>query len=290
MAAQLSYAPVAEFIHGTSDYVTAAKQLARELEEKEIPACLIKRSGDGDLESALRACAEFVKKGVLPVVEIYPGDPISALRNLSETCVTGLLTLAWENGEPVFDFSKLEEILNGAGRFRLALDLLLEFNGAIPSFDSYKSLVVQIGTFAKKYSHVQLVKLNVLPVSKPGDDPPDAFPEMLKILAEACPWSKPAVSPVIWVNYSSLRSVASDLGLVPVDITRSEEDGGYRVELNGADSYASGMGLPVLPRLPLIPRYYRKGWYSFEIGKILDKWIDRTTFRAYRDRPGWLED
>jgi hypothetical protein len=44
-----------------------------------------------------------------------------------------------------------------------------------------------------------------------------------------------------------------------------------------------------MPRLPLTPRLYRLGWFSFEVGKVLDSWVDRKAFNAYKGRPGWLE-
>jgi hypothetical protein len=46
--------------------------------------------------------------------------------------------------------------------------------------------------------------------------------------------------------------------------------------------------MELMSRLPLLPLQYRKGWFTFEVGKVFDAWVDRNAFRFYRDRPGWL--
>jgi hypothetical protein len=290
MAALLSYAPVAEFISGSGDYISEAHNLGRDLEEKEIPACIIRRPSAGDLDSAVKIAAQLAGCKVLPVVEIHPGDTTAPLRNLAETCVSGILVLKWTDGNPDFDHDKMLDILNATGRFRLALDLIFSFEGSAPEFGGFRSLIDEMTPFTKKYGHSQVVKFDNIACDAAHDTSGDAWPEMLKILSMACPWALAAVSPSIWVECSSLRIVASDLGLVIIEPGVSQVEKQFPVDLKGADKIASDMSLPLAPRLPLIPRFYRKGWYSFEIGKILDYWTGRNIFRAYRDRPGWLED
>jgi hypothetical protein len=109
------------------------------------------------------------------------------------------------------------------------------------------------------------------------------------MVLSACPKALASVAHPLWVRKSSVRKITSDLGSVVV--WKDDEDREPEPDPLGAVEYlAKSMGAEVIPRLPLTPAFYRKGWYSFEVGKALDAWVERRAFRAYAERPGWLEE
>lgn len=290
MSTQLSYAPVAVFQSGSSDYITAARDFGKNLMDRVIPACVLRYSSPGGLGLVTDASAELVEIGILPVTELHIADPTPPLRNLFESCVLGILQLVWMDGEPAFEIDDVLETLNGTGRFRLPIDLVLHFRGKVPENRAFRRTLKRMSEFTGKYGHVQVVHLAEIPHRTNDMDFADEALERFREAIDICPRTLPAVAPSIWVNYSSMRRVAGDLGIHPIDVRESAGDAFQSNELKGAEYLAKQMGLPMTPRLPLVPRFYRKGWYSFEVGKVLDSWVDRKLFRDYRERPGWLED
>jgi len=290
MAAQLSYAPVAVFEPGQAEFIESAREFAGRLRDREIPACLIRRAAGGDLEPVGGIAKELTRLGILAVVELHLNDPSPPIRNLVEHCVLGCIDLKWQDGKPAFDLEKLIEILNGTGRFRLPLDLSLRFEGRIPDATQFGKFVDEAGYFTRKYAHVQVVKLAALPS---GDEEPamtDKAGEYLASFMQKCPRSMAALASSLWVNRSSLRSVTGDLGLMAIEVEESSGEAFRSSSLKAAEYVARQLGMAVVARLPLTPRSYRKGWYTFEVGKVFDSWVDRRAYNAYRDRPGWLED
>jgi hypothetical protein len=136
-----------------------------------------------------------------------------------------------------------------------------------------------------KYGHIQLVKLTEAEATPADGDALSVFERMVKLL----PKSTAGVSAELWANWAPVREVSNDLGGIAF---RVDQDSGKVTsdELVQVQSAADGNVGRVVPRLPLLIPFYRKGWFTFEVGKVLDAWIDRTAFRYYRRRPGWLED
>jgi hypothetical protein len=234
---------------------------------------------------------EFNTRGILTVVELYPDDPVLPFRNLAEWVVSGTIGLHWVDGVPAFDADALLDLLDGAGRHRLVLDLILKFRGTLPDEKEFKSWVRKAGKWMKKYSHVQTVKLAEIPA--------DADAEMKQSIAgyitsvlEVSRWSMRSISASLWAGHEDLRTVAADFGFITVDpdveqpVVAVQKTG----ELADASRIAKDSAIPVYARLPMVPRFYSKGWFAFEVGKTLDAWVDRNAFREYRERPGWLED
>ncbi len=286
MAAQLSYAPAGEFRSESAELIDSVRDLGRKLQLKETPACVVRMGAGEGLDAATAISREFLKREILPIVELRTDDPISPLRNLVEFCALGTVDLIWSDGEPGFREDDLLGLVTGAGRNRLLLDLILHFHNRPPVLESFQSLSENIGKVAGKYSHIQSVKL--AEVGDPGivEEAIAAFEIMLK----ACRRSKPSAGPSLWINNSPIRAIANDLGIIAVD---TSEQGGavyQSADLKGAEYLAGKLGIQVVPRLPLLPRYYAKGWFSFEVGKVLDSWTGRKAFLAYRNRPDWLED
>ena len=290
MSAQLSYAPVIEFQDGDITMVEAAHEFGRNLRNKELPACIVRRSHGISLGMAIKLSEAFTERGILPVIEIEIGDDVLDLRNLFETSVLGTVKLQWENGQAAFDHRGIYELVDNAGRHRLPLDLLVTFNDELPDPKEYRSIVRKIGELADKYGHVQIVKLMGMPENGSGQDIPLKAGEHLKMLLDVCPRCKAATSPELWIKHREIRDIAGDLGLVSIDREKSSIEEFVSVELKKASDFAESIGLAVFPRLPLVPRFYFKGWHSFDVGKVLDSWVDRKIFNRYRNRPGWLED
>ncbi len=289
MAAQLSYASCGTYRSGTVDYEDLAADLANRLSARHIPACFVRREAREGLEFAERVAAQILRRGVLPVVELKQDDPSPPIRNLVETCALGVLRLDWMNGSPAFDVGNVLEVLNGAGRFRLPVDLLIHFGDSLPSQNDFAPFVDQLAEYTKKYGHVQVVKLGSMPADADETVVDEAL-GLVRSILNICPGSMGAVGPLLWVGSSSVRSLTGDLGLIEVDMEESTEQEYRSNDLKEASRVADRFGMPVMPRLPLTARFYRKGWYAFEVGKVLDGWVDRRAFRPYRERPGWLED
>jgi hypothetical protein len=291
MPAQLSYVPVVEHAIDQPDYLDESKELARQFYENEVPVCYIRRMSGADIERASIVSPVFNKKGVLTVVELHGSDPVLSFRNLAEWAVCGTVALIWEDGEPAFDKDAMLNLIDGAGRHRLVLDIILRFQGGLPDEKKYKSMVKAVGAWTKKYSHTQSIKIDVVPDGFDEEQLKQVL-EYARFNLEYSRWSLPSIAPSLWVKYPQLREFASDLGLVVIDPNADDpiDSALVATEMREVVKMANELAVPVVPRLPLIPRFYSKGWYAFEVGKTLDLWTDRRDFRRYRDRPGWLED
>jgi len=285
MSAQLTFAPVVEFQNSGSSLIEAAENFGRELKKKEIPACFIHRGSEIDFSMAIKISQAVIRFNVLPVVELREGDNVPEFRILFETCVLGTINVAWKSGEPEFDPPRLFELIYNAGRHRLPLDIRITFIDSFPELNIYQPIVKKIGELADKYGHVMTVTLTGIP-----QDGSELSVKYLHALTVVCPRSKPSATPRLWMNNQKIRSSVSDLGLVPIELEGSSIENFAAKEISDLAIQAESIGLQIKPRLPLLPGFYAKGWYSFEIGKVLDGWADRKVFREYRDRPEWLED
>jgi len=291
MPAQLSYVPVAEYRTDKPEFVEETREFARHLFDREVPACFFRRNQGQDLHRAILVAKECNSRGILTVVELHPDDPVLPFRNLSEWAVSGTMDLQWVDGSPAFNLENVLELLDGAGRHRLVLDLNLRFTGSLPDEKDFKTFVRKAGKWTKKYSHVQSVKLAGIP-----DNTDESTREILAgyytWLLEVSRWSMRSISASIWSEHRDLGSIASDFGSIAIDPELDEPLIAVQkgVDLAGAVKLAKEMAVPVVARLPIIPRFYSRGWYAFEVGKALDAWIDRSAFSDYRNRPGWLED
>lgn len=257
-------------------------EIAPKLTEGGISSLVIRRAADDDPEVAGEICAKALKRSMLPVIQLHPGDRIAALRNLAETCCLGYLELAWKDGAGEFDAEDVLRLVDGAGRFRLPIDLLLKFAPA-PSLDSISEFMEKLRFLAAKYGHVQLVKLA-------HSDPADNIAlTVFEGIGKILPKSTLGVSAEVWAQWKAVREVSNDLGGVAFEMdpdsgkTSSGELALVQGEIDG------GVGR-LVPRLPLLVPFYRKGWFTFEVGKVLDTWVDRNAFRYYSSRPEWLEE
>ncbi|MCX6645223.1 MAG: hypothetical protein NTY09_02520 [bacterium] len=285
MSAKLTYAPVVEFQNGGGSLVETAENFGRELKKKEIPACIIRRGSEIDFSMAIRISQALVRHNVLPVVELLEGDNVPDFRILFETCALGTVDASWKSGEPEFDPTRLYELIYNAGRHRLPLDLRINFIDSLPELNIYQPIVKKIGELADKYGHVQVVTLTGIPQDSSG-----LSVKYLQALSIVCPRSSSSATPRLWIDNQKIRSSVSDFGLIPVELEGSSIENFVAKEISESTILAESIGLQIKPRLPLIPGFYAKGWYSFEIGKVLDSWTDRKVFHDYRDRAEWLED
>jgi hypothetical protein len=282
MARDLYYYPFFKIDRDATSGSDLIYEIAPKLTENGIASLVIRRAGDDDPEAAGEVCAKALKRTMLPVIQLHPGDKIAALRNLAETCCLGYLELGWKDGTGEFDAQDVLRLIDGAGRFRLPIDLSLRFAPA-PPHDSISEFMEKLRFLAAKYGHIQLVKLTH---AAPADNNAlSVFEGIGKILAK----STLGVSAEVWAQWKAVREVSNDLGGVAFEMdpdsgkTSSGELALVQGEIDG------GVGR-LVPRLPLLVPFYRKGWFTFEVGKVLDTWVDRNAFRYYSRRPGWLEE
>jgi len=285
MASNLSFAPIAIFDSNVVDYKESALGLARLLDEKEIPSMLITRKPTDDLDKASRIAKVVLKRGILPVIEFYPTDKSSQLRNLHESAVLGTIDLVWKDGDPDFEIAHLLEFLLETWKTRIPLDFNIYFRGELPSGKHFTSTAGMISSVMKRNEHVQLVKLCEIP---DGLDEVNGVQEILalwKMLLESCPDSEPALSPSLWVNYTVLRTGTYDLGLNSF-VCEEPCDGSYITnEIKSVEYIAKNSGLPLVPRLPLTINFYKRSWFAINVGKVLSKWAERKAFKPYMERP-----
>lgn len=285
MRSKLTYAPVIEFSDNDGSLVELADNFGRDLRKREIPACYIRRTSEIDLAMATRISEVLIKHNVLPVVELLPGDPVLDFRILFESCVLGTVEAVWKSDSMKSDPEGFYELVYNAGRHRLPLDLNIKFTDGLPAMEIFQPFVDKIGELADKYGHVQVVRLTGIPENNTAESH-----DYLRTLARMCPRSQASVSPSLWIENEDLRRSITDVGLVAVELEGSSISKFMSGEISELEAGAESIGLPVGPRLPLVPRFYAKGWYSFEVGKVLDHWTGRKVFNAYRDRPEWLAD
>ena len=288
MPTEITYVPTAEFRPGPGTAPDQAGNIARRLKDREIPTCHIRREPGLSLPTAINAAENILGYGILPVVEIHPGDDTAQIRILAESCTVGTLALSWEDGEPKFDSDAMLETLNGAGRHRLPVDLWIDPGKIEPESQAFNLLVSEIETLAKKYGHIQVVMLVGAPIE--GNEATDR--EKVGVFGpvfNACPNALAAVALKLWTARESVRKISRDLGSVIYPSSEIEDSSSYMDPLGPDSSIGKKLGVEVLPRLPLTPRLYRLGWHSFDVGKVLDAWIDRKAYERYRIRPGWLE-
>jgi len=281
-----AYAPVIELIDTSRDN---ADDISWELRRKELPACLLNRQSQDSLELATELCGMFINRGILPVVRLWPDDDPILLRNLIEIALCGTVHLHWDENGEAFDTTGMFRILDGTGRHRVPLDLELHIKNVPPEAESTSETIDKIGEIADKYGHVQVVRLHEVPLNA-DDAAIQSVGDFFQSVVKVCPHTKPAISPQIWINNSNLRVHASDFGLCLIDRLDSGLSQYSSGELGAVDQILRQEGREKVARLPLVPAYYRKGWFSFEVGKVLDSWTDRRAFNEYKERPGWLED
>lgn len=286
MATHVTYVPIAEF--AASVGAERASELAKRLKRREIPACYIRRGEGSGLDGAISAAGAMLERGVVPVVELHETDPSMPLRNLGEVACLGTLSLAWSDRVPSFNPMKMLETIEGAGRHRLLIDLLVDPGSPAPEGRALRTFLVRLEKLAKKFGHVQAVKLVALRSQSDEGDSENGGVGCFEMVHAACPKATVSVDHSLWARRSHLRDIASDLGTVVVH--REEEGRSDSDPLSAVEYLAKSIGVKVVPRLPITLSYYRKGWYSFEVGKALDAWVDRRIFRGYSERPGWLED
>jgi hypothetical protein len=92
------------------------------------------------------------------------------------------------------------------------------------------------------------------------------------------------MSSELWSKSESAYQLANDLELVTLNLGEKGDI------LAPVQTRAKSIGIELLPRLPLTIPFYRKGWFSFEIGKVFDSWVGKKAFKYYSARPGWIED
>lgn len=286
MAKRITYVQSAEYHMGSGLSQIDPGILARNLQEHEIPSAFIRRDPEIDPANLQNVSEIFLKRNVLPIVELHPGDDPGPMRNLGEVACCGVMNVHFRNSEPSFDPGRFMETLNAAGRHRLPLDIHIVPGDGTADNKLLDAFLKNFNLLADKYGHIQTVYLAALPPPENRESQLNFFNAMVKNSHGATP----SIVPSLWMGAEALRNLASDLGIIPFSV---DPGGEILVEKNPVGSikyFGDSAGLEIAPRLPLIRKFYRKGFYSFEVGKVLDSWVDRTAYRDYSERPVWLED
>jgi hypothetical protein len=287
MTYKLSYSLMADWKGGITDQVDSVRNVAAKLALCGVSSIHIDRDRASDPGVYMELCDHIIRRGILPIMDIYPGDPGAPMRNLAEVCCLGVLPLTWVDGKPSFDWNGLFETINGAGRFRFPLDLVLDFGAQPPEMDSITTSLPQLETLSRKYGLIQTVKLVSPDIKVANSDTGQKITGLFRNVLKACPSAKGSVSPEIWNEFDSFRTTVDDLGLLKVDID-FEKPGPQDCATEVLKLLSGIPDLDLTPRLPLLQLFYRKRWFSFEVGKVMDSWVDKKTFKYYAERPGWL--
>ena len=290
MAKGISYVQAVEFtLRSVSTFVDPV-DLARSIDRLAIPACVIHREPNASPHHLISASSTFLGRGILPIIEIYPGDEEGPMRNLAETVCIGTLMLRWKDGLPDFAADKMLEVFNSTGRHRISMDIHVDPGEATLDRKLFRSFLTDFAFLAKKYGHVQTVYLaNLAPDS---DDEVDDYEGIgvFKAIHRGCPHAMASMNPRLWMAKAQRREIAADLGIISVKLTESGEIGVNSNPIGSIQYFAKSNGMTLVPRLPLTFRLYGKGFYSFEVGKVLDLWVNRSAYHNYSKRPEWLED
>jgi hypothetical protein len=286
MPGEITYYLFKKFGNGTDLGSDEIQAWPRRLIELGVPAAVISRPQVSPLENYIRLCEFFLTKGILPVIDIHPGDSTPPMRNLSEVSCLGNMHLSWIDGMASFKWDEALDTINGLGRNRMPVDLQLELSGAIPEAESLTENLGKLEFFARKYGHIQSVKLGGM-----YPDPTDEYRTVLVAFFEsfhkACPKSIASAAPSIWADALQHRNPPFDFGSIEYKGGLDDE---FSIpdEIGKASKEADKLGIGLKQRMPITLDFYRKGWFAFEIGKVLDSWIGKKQFRYYANRPGWL--
>jgi hypothetical protein len=278
---------MADWKGGTTDQADPVRDMAAKLVLCGVPSIHAGRDSASDLSAYIELCDTIVRRGILPVIQLHPGDPAPPMRNLMEVCCLGILTLKWSDGGPSFDWEKLYETIDGAGRYRLLLDFALDFGAKPPEPDSISPHLPRLEALARKYGHIQAIKLEAFSGNAGDLKSAETVKGIFQAILKACPSAKAAASPKIWNEIEMIRDLADDLSMLEVEIDPNDS----KSQDCASDALKPLTGVPDLdfvPRLPLLKTYYRKGWFSFEVGKVLDSWVGKKAFKYYSERPAWL--
>jgi hypothetical protein len=286
MPGQITYSLMADWTGPMQpDPTDTIRQLASRLISCGVPSIFVDRDQGTDLTVYANLCSMILNRAIIPTVRIYPGDSGKSIQNLFEVCCLGIIKLGWTDGAPDFEWGKLFDTIDGAGRYRLPLDLVLNFIGVSPDAGTIADNLPRLLALSRKYGHIQVVKLDS-ETDAPnaiGADKMMLFREFLK----TCPSAKAAISQKFWVESVQAGIVADDLGGIAINLTPSASDPATCIDGALTPLYLTP-GIVFVPRLPLLISFYRKGWFSFEVGKALDSWVDKKAFKYYSERPGWL--
>ena len=278
MVAQLTYVLTVDCRDEFEKVPVIVQELAPKLMERGISSLYVRRAPGSGIEPFIKVSEAILKRGFLPIIELHPADPTPPIRNLAETCCLGTLTIALQGDSLAFNPDQFLDILNGAGRFRLPIDIVFDPGGANAQSPGFRDFLPKLEFLVRRYSHVQCVKL----VS--SQTPDNAALDLFAALMTACLKSIPSISSDLWPILESAYRIARDLEVVTVDL-KSKGD-----PLASTAAKAKSEGIELLPRLPLTTQFYRKGWFAFEVGKVFDSWVGKKAFKYYSVRPGWIED
>jgi len=284
MSDKLRIVPVSEWTLRADSNISNIPERSRIMAANDIPACVLGRSGKLGIDSLSELCREFLRYEILPVCRLNLSDSSPEIRNLSEFCSLGIINLS-----PGPDIDKIPGLIDLTGRHRLLTDIEISFGDSVFSDDETEKLIRGLNRFAKKYGHIQRVKL-----ISPGTEKTDssiavaAIEQFFKI-ARSCPKAIISASPEFRMSRAGVRESIADLGCVSVFTGNEfESDSSSPKKPDPLFAFAQKEGLAIERALPVSYPYYRKGWYSFEVGKVLDSWADRSSFRYYKEPYAWL--
>ncbi|MFH1676752.1 MAG: hypothetical protein ABIC40_06970, partial [bacterium] len=233
----------------------------------------------------LEISQEFLRYEILSVCQLDLSDSSPEIRNLSEFCSLGIVNLI--PGES--DNGKFLGLLDTTGRHRLLTDIEVSVGDSDFTVEETESLSVGLNQLAKKYGHIQRVRLVSIGNRESDKNREDATFGRFLTLARSCPKAIIAVSPELWISRVGLRESSNDLGCVAVFKNNEFEpvtDSPGKTD--SLFSFALKEGIQIERLLPVSYSYYRKGWYSFEVGKVLDSWVDHKPFQYYKEPYAWL--
>ncbi|MCD1296224.1 7,8-didemethyl-8-hydroxy-5-deazariboflavin synthase subunit CofG [Methanocella sp. CWC-04] len=251
----------------------------------------IKEFGYGSLSKYVYdLCLDAIELGLLPHTNggVIPRDDLKMLGEVNSSMGLMLETTADLEAHalsPLKDPAKRIGFIEDAGRFKIPFTTGI-LVGIGETWADRKEALEVIAGLHKKYDHIQeVIVQNFVPKSytRMGKVEPPSVEEMIKVLKMARDILPEDISLQAPPNLTShlnefLAAGAEDIGgISPVTLDYINPECRWPT----LDELRS-MGLNLRERLPIYPKYIKKGWYGDRIKDLIKFYSDEEGYRAER--------
>jgi len=238
---------------------------------------------DSMVQWTKRVCEYILEQDLLPHVNIGVLD-FSGLNELKEVSASMGLMMEGDYGSlgyrihPQKSFSMRIQNLEWAGLLKIPFTTGILFGLGETQEDRIRSLQAIINCY-RTYRHVQEIILQNFVPNRSNSCIPirEVSKEEIKEMIELCKEEMPDVSLQVPPNLNSKWRELLDLGIN--DLGGISENGDLVNPENPWPSIReivrilNDKNYHLKKRLPIYPNYYQRGWYSKEVGRVIEKWI-----------------
>jgi FO synthase subunit 1 len=233
---------------------------------------------------------KILKNGFLPHTNIGTLERSEMTRLRKVNASMGLML---ENSDrlwgkrihPEKDIGKRVETIKGAGQLEIPFTTGILVGLGESKESRFASLEV-IADIHRKYGHIQEVILQNYVPNEQSALPPsplslEDWKEMISFCKKRMPGVKIQIPPnlnPLWVDLIYLG--ANDMGGISGEPDFVNPRNPWE-EIRVYEKKLHTRGVSLVPRLPIYREFYKKGWYSPRLKKVLARWVNRDEFQYY---------